>query len=498
MSPVRRDVVGGNEHTIRVIRRWKSPPAEVLLVGSRAEAIREDLCAEGYRIASDDTFESSDGIDVALIERAPEEGGTAVANTLRRLHEILEPEGLLVVKGTLSWGSEHPPGSWPATELVASLYESAFVVLAREILEDRHQQGEAPPIHREGPIREEIVAARREEYRVRSYAPGDEHPILELFHQAFPHDRRDLEHWRWKHLRNPCGGPFLSLAVDAEDRIGAHYAGYPVRFRDATGGRPRTFQAFHIGDTMTARWAQGIGGRRTALLVRATQHFFHRHCAYRVGFNYGFNTGKIHRFYLRIVPGSEYLEPAPYRVLDRQRLAPAGRSFLERNGDRLAVDTVGVVDGAWDELFERAATSYGLLAERRAEYLTWRYLDRPDRRYQLLAVRRSGRLVGWGVFRREGDALVWGDALFEPGRENLAGLLLERALAEPENDDVEKIEAWFPRRPAFWNLALERLGFERQEEPEELALIYMAFEERDLARRFREDLYYSLGDSDLF
>jgi hypothetical protein len=487
-----------NETLAEALTRFCPVPADVLLVGKAAEDLAESLETEGYFVLRGE-FSGREAIAQGIVVSELDASSTsALALHLDGLRTLLCDGGALLIFGELAWGESRPEGSIPAADLVALLYERGFSVLERQVQGAGAAASDVPPLYRDGPVRRELLAARREPYRVRGYGPGDETAVLDLFHEAFFHDRRSLAHWLWKYHDHPDGGPFLSLAVDGDDRIGAHYAGYPVRFHDHEDGQARSFRAFQIGDTMTAKWAQGVGGRKTSLLARATQHFFNRHCAHRIGFNFGFNTGKIHRFYMRIVPGSEYLEAVTERSAEVGALRIGSPGWWQTHVAGLEVTRTTRVDVAWDEFFEKVAPAYGLLAERDAKHLHWRYLDHPDRDYLVLAVRRRGRLVGWGVFRREQDKLVWGDALFDPHHVLDARYLLQAALEAPEAEGVTRIEGWFPERPGFWDRLLGELGFESRPERRDLALIFMEFEERGLLERFGRRLYYTLAESDLF
>ena len=55
----------------------------------------------------------------------------------------------------------------------------------------------------------------------------------------------------------------------------------------------------------------------------------------------------------------------------------------------------------FDGLFRRVATRYLVIADRGVATLNWKYVDIPFQQYQRVAVRRDGRLRGYGVFRVE-------------------------------------------------------------------------------------------------
>lgn len=328
---------------------------------------------------------------------------------------------------------------------------------------------------------------------VRPYREGDEQAILDLFERAF-HHRRSLARWRWEYRDNPYGNLRISLAFDADGRLAAHYAGYPVRFWTDAGGPPRTWLAHQVGDTMTAPEARGIGRRATSALARTLAHFYSTFCDGRIDFNYGTNTGKIQRFSRRFA-NARLLEPVPFRVRALGRPLPVpGRLALAVGGWR--VEPVERWDAPFDDLWRRARGGYGLLVERDARYLAWRYGACPDA-LPAYAVYRRRTLVGWSVFRRLSDErIVWGDALFDPRHPQAVPLLLDRALAAPPLAGAATLEGWLTPRPAWWDERVEDLGFEHRPEPEDLAAVYVPFRV-DPGEAFARHLYTMKGDSDL-
>lgn len=339
-------------------------------------------------------------------------------------------------------------------------------------------------------------AAPREVHTVRAYEAGDEGEILALFRRAFGVER-SLERWRWAYAENPYGNRRISLAVDADGRVVAHYAGYPVRFWHAGEGRDgEGWECQHVGDTMTAPEVRGVGRGRSSLLARTVDHFYATWCRRRVAFNYGVNTGKIQRFSRRLA-GARRLEAVAYRVrpLPGPPWPLPGRWRRRLGGWR--VERVAAFDDRFDDLWRRVRGAYGLLVERDRRYLAWRYGAFPEPGVSAWAAWRRGRLAGWGVFRRQGERLAWGDALFDPAEEPAPALVLAAAAAAPEHRGAEAVEGWFPARPAWWDERLAALGFERRPEPQDLGVVYVPFEV-DPGEGLAERWYYTKGDFDLF
>lgn len=389
---------------------------------------------------------------------------------------VLQVRGLLEDRGrlVLRWATKGELGQEEAVRatrrLVRSLSESGFSILR-----------ELPPEELGGPA----VIARRDEFVVRSYREEDDDAIRTLFEESFPHSRRSPEHWRWKYHDNPWGNRLISLATAPEGQLAVHYAGYPV----PVWCRGRELRALHMGDTMSAWAYRRVGRGSSSLLARTVRHFFARHRGGPFTFYFGFNTGPIQRFCRWFIGGAQ-VESVAYR---RCELTP-GPGWSMR-GYRVA--RVDELSAAWDRLFRRVAPRYRFLVRRDREYVRWRYLDCPDAAFVVLEARRFGRLVGWGVFRREDGVLLWGDALVDPRHPRAAEALLAGALREPDLAGAQVVEGWFPPRPSWWHQELVALGLDLQPHPQGLGLMLLLDQEKGAPPPF-EELYYAMGDGDLF
>ena len=337
---------------------------------------------------------------------------------------------------------------------------------------------------------ESWLEARKDGYRIRPYRDGDEEEILRLFNIAFT-PPRSLDHWNWKYRRNPHGNLRISTAKTRSGELVAQYCAYPIRWRRAQPGHSATTLVCHqVGDTMTAASHRHVGRGPTSLLSRTARHFYARFCAGEVAFNYGFNTGNIQRF-SQLFVGAK-------KVWDIEILSCAAeRLRLPPEKSALRVSRTCQLDSAFDELFERSAPAFGLLVERDQRYLRWRYLECPDREYAFYRVDRNQDLVGWSVFRRDGDRLVWGDALFDPEAPEAVQVLLDHALGGGGESRPARVEAWFSSHPRWWSDLVTELGFQRHPEPQGLGMVYVPFLESP-GEELESGYYMSMGDSDLF
>lgn len=323
-------------------------------------------------------------------------------------------------------------------------------------------------------------------FTIREYTDGDETAILDLFNRSFPHSPRSVEHFRWKYLDDPSGSRRIALAFGEEGRLVGHYAGYPVTFHAGN----RNVVANQIGDTMTDPAIRHVGRGPTSILGRTALHFYERFCEGQVAFNYGFNVANIQKFSLRFLR-SDRVEPVSYRTAT----PPPPPARLARRLQGYRFDLVDAVDGSFDDFFRRASPAYDFLVRRDSEYLQWRYLAAPDTQYHVVAVRKWMRLVGWIVFRLEGDRLLWGDALFDPRFDESIAMVLGHVGAV---HGVREIACWFPPRPQWFDRLLVDLGFHVRPEPNDLSVMCVPFVWKDAAEVMRRRLYYAWGDSDLF
>lgn len=464
------------------IAKYLPPDARVASVGIDAARTSEIAGASPVAVYGNvNEFQHASERDLDALLLAPDAvtRDTLAAATLR-----LRTRGVVVVACEVVAGA--PFLDSPAVPpVVRALSESGYSIVTPPRWLDR---AAAPSF---------LIAARHDGYVIRSYVKGDETQILDLFETSFL-QRRPLEHWKWEYEANPHGSHAISMAFDAEGRLVAHYAGYPVPLWSADPAIDGLV-AHQIGDTMTAVRIRNVGRGNTSLVVRTAKHFFASRCAAKVAFNYGFNTANIRKMshtFIEVHP----VELVPFRRAEVAALKlPARGTRMRRSLLRAYSITRATATGEeFDRFFQRVAPSYGLLVRRDARYLTWRYLDSPDWKYEIIALRSAGRLVGWSVFRRRDDVLVWGDALFSPRHADAAGLLLQHALASPIGSGARFVEGWFPSRPSWWAQEVDALGLTITPEPNDLSFSITPFLVGDAVERLGREFYYTACDSDLY
>ncbi len=130
----------------------------------------------------------------------------------------------------------------------------------------------------------------------------------------------------------------------------------------------------------------------------------------------------------------------------------------------LPADVVVASPAAFDERFDRlwnsAANRFGVLGERSADYLTWRFSQCPDLKYEIFTLARHGVLLGYVVWYRSADSVCIADMLAEKDSTDL--LLSEfTRLARRERADAIRLSCF--GSPEFYR-QVEAAGFSRRQD----------------------------------
>ncbi|HET6516309.1 MAG TPA: hypothetical protein VFG09_14205 [Thermodesulfovibrionales bacterium] len=335
-------------------------------------------------------------------------------------------------------------------------------------------------------------------YITRAYRPGDEEKIIEMFNEVF-HQNLDLSHWYWKYRDNPYGSYVISLATTEDGVLAAHYAGYPVKLSCSLspGSPPVEIMTYQLGDKMTRRTFRSVGFGRKALIARTYVNFKAAHMKNGIPFAYGFAAHHSFRFGVVILNYAD-IEPVPYRRMPFDALKRLKTGRIRNLISPIRVEEVSEIDDEWTDFFSSVAPFFGCLTKREALYLRWRYLQRPGRRYHIIAARRGSRLAGWSVFFREQNRIIWGDALCRPKDADCVKVLLAHLRRHQVSDGAEFIECWFPPRPLWFDAVLKELGFEIGNEPNGLHFVAPIVIEPQSPEMLKKYFYYTMGDSDLF
>lgn len=313
--------------------------------------------------------------------------------------------------------------------------------------------------------------SKDEVYYTRDYQPGDETTITALFGAVFGQILTEA-HWRWKYTGAGLAPPITRLAFDDCGRLVGHAGALPLR-----GWRHgRRLPFFQVCDVMVHPNARGQLGGRNLFTRLARELLSGLADRWPEAFAYGFpgqrpfRLGEYVRVYGAIEPAQSLRQPT------RKGLLPLpGTQSLDWEDARL--------DALWTQL----APNLLLAVVRDRAYLRWRYADHPYHRYHLLGLHLAGSLFGWAVVQRNDSRLRVIDLLVARRWLKLALRALNRVAVAM---DAAEVEIWLP--PGW------RDTVEGHFELTDIIVANMVWRLPLLTETVRKELYYTMGDLDIF
>lgn len=250
-----------------------------------------------------------------------------------------------------------------------------------------------------------------------------------LFAEIFGHDMSP-EHWQWKYGQG--NGHAVALVEDGE--LVGHYGGLTRALRVC--GQPML--GCQVCDVMVAPRARRSLARRGPL-YRIAADFLETQIGWglphQVGF--GFPSQRHHGAAdrMKLYTGVDRMVQLSWPALAGATPPLQVQPLLDSDVRHWRA----AVDGLWQKM----AADLGdvVLGVRDAEWVRWRYLQRPGVDYQLLLVRSRWwrRPIGVLALRRRDDALEWLDVV-APTRH--FGLLLSVARAQAAQAGLPALRCW--------------------------------------------------------
>jgi hypothetical protein len=153
--------------------------------------------------------------------------------------------------------------------------------------------------------------------------------------------------------------------------------------------------------------------------------------------------------------------PAPLNRLISAVTYPLVQVVARSRPLRAECEPIRRFDASFTALWERLAPKFDLAVRRDAPYLNWRYVEPPHVRYSMVALRRSGALHGYAVYRHRheplGRATILVDFLVDP--DDVSGLktLLRWVDRAARAEDADKVRCYVMSTP--FRRVLRRNGY---------------------------------------
>lgn len=315
-----------------------------------------------------------------------------------------------------------------------------------------------------------------EELLIRSYQPGDEVAIVELFQKTFGRSM-SLAFWAWRFRDNPIGRVLIDLAWSGDVLVG-HYAVSPVMVW--MGGQER-LTALSM-TTMTHPDYRGRG-----LFVTLAKSVYRRMADEDLAMVWGFPNAISHRGFVCNLAWVDIHEVPIFR-----RVLAEGRSMPEPSAH---VCVLSNLDSRLDRLWDEVKGRHRILTKRDSRYLGWRYTAHPEQQYTVLGHVQDDRLLGYAVCKRYQNDVDLVDIL---SVDDEVGLNLVCGVAQwAVREHAVALNMWLNVMLSLHH-KLEKIGF-RNSEPITYfgaRVLQVGINSPDV-RDFK-NWYLTMGDSDVY
>lgn len=316
-----------------------------------------------------------------------------------------------------------------------------------------------------------MTGAAQDGILVEKRRPEHDDELFRLYADVFGEKNAEASRvrWRWQYLDNPLtreSGPVIWMARDGERLIG-QMATMPFEMwwgdREVHGSAGMDYfvrkdaQGRGLGILLSETWAEHIGAAFALGLTPSSYPLFCKIFK---------DVGPV-PFFQKVVSPMDISKKRFGKVL-----GPLGAPFLALglwlkfgSGPEVpagwSVQPVAAFSTEYDALWERARASFGLCVAKRSAYLTWKYLQCPHRKYDILEARHDGSLRGFAV-TRVGDhkdlKIGFVIDLFADAADHEAKTALLHAVLDRFRDqDVARAQVWTMNRALQQDL--RRFGF---------------------------------------
>lgn len=320
--------------------------------------------------------------------------------------------------------------------------------------------------------------------KIRPYSPGDENQILKMDWALFPDpwNKRDLGNWYWKHTGNNPAGKAIIYLMEHENRIIVHFAVIPYRLRifgqDVLGS--------HSIGSMVLPEYQGKG-----LIKFVADKLFEEMVEKKMAFSYGFPNILAYDLHKKFMGYHDVIQVSTMeKQTDSSRVSQKSVADFKF----LPIDRF---DRSADVLWNNVKDVFKISVIRDAAFLNWRYMERPDQKYQAFGAYKNNQLAGYVILKlyRDGEILRGHivDILSLPNREDLAQFLIEQSEKFFMDNSTNIESAWVVGSALYRDILIER-GF-RPLRPRPLICRLHCDKEKYQCMLNGENWYFTMGDT---
>ena len=326
-------------------------------------------------------------------------------------------------------------------------------------------------------------------YNLRPFRPGDEKGILNLWETAFK-SNMDLDLFKWKYLENPYSKTMM-LCVTDDSEIVTFYGGIPFKFQY----NANIVHVVNLMDIMSHP-----DHRANKVFEKTAKQFIEYFCTPgNLLYMYGF-PGKLHYSIgkkildYKKISNVSYFKAFPSELNNKKNIADKMPVELE------VIENMEGLASEFDLLWESCKIYYPFSIVRDASFVKWRFFDHPEKQYSVLRFINSDddSVTAYAVLIVNERKATIVDLLLPDSQilfRQIINCISEYVIELGLN--LEEIDIWLPENHFFTNHALSS-GFKKENEPTGIIPTVALYEHSPSLEWIKSNLYYNMGDGDLF
>jgi hypothetical protein len=323
-------------------------------------------------------------------------------------------------------------------------------------------------------------------FHFRPYTDKDEEKVIELWEVAFQ-SKMDRRIWKWKFHDNPFGKQIMLCFTDEGLPI-ALFGGilFPANWNS------KDIKITQLIDNMShPNYRQVISGRK-GLFAQNALHFWDVYLGPHASLLlYGFPGKKHFRLGNILLKYSKIGNEGVYLSVDIRKLK---NSLIPALGQ---VDNPSAAAEDFDQLYEAAGPHYPFIANRSKQFINWRFFRHPINKYKVFTYKSiKGKMLAYAVLTNKNNIATVVDVFGLP-RKTAFRALFQKIKKKLLSEGIPTMQIWLPKNH-FITEYLIQFGFEEKEEPLGIIPTGRSFEEILDIDYVNHNIYYTMGDGDLF
>ncbi|MBT7307800.1 MAG: hypothetical protein HN842_06255 [Gammaproteobacteria bacterium] len=238
------------------------------------------------------------------------------------------------------------------------------------------------------------------------------------------------------------------------------------------------------------------GGRRGGVVVETFNQFVKQWAGAGAGesaIQYGFPSQRHYRL------GRLFMGHRPF---SRWHYLRCRVSAQQSTYESQPLGEVGVIErfgDCFDPLWLQQSKRYKLAVVHDAKFLNWRFIEHPNRHYQIWGYSQflSDRIDGYVVLSVDHSSAYLVDFHFPDNRSGEAANFWGQVCQKLSGIGVKQVDTWFSSA-SLELLLFRQLGFREAHTPDDMVPVFRSYHPDISSEWIDQNFYYNMADSDIF